>query len=341
MFNLKQSYFISEIAQAHDGSLLMAHSMIEESKKSGFSAVKFQYHLANEESTKQDQFRIQIRFLPDKNRFNYWKRMEFEISQWEELCFHTKELNLDFICSPFSLKAIDNLEKIGCDIYKIGSGEFFNKELISYLLQTKKPIIISTGLSTLNEILDLNNYILEVDSDADVTFMHCTTSYPTPPNKIGISNISKIKKLLSANSVGFSDHSSDARTLIAAFFCGANIFEVHTTFSKNILGFDSSSSLTFEEAKTAIEDIRYFEFLLNNNPDKNTITSELGELKTLFSRSIVASRDLSKGEKITNECIVFKKPGGGLNPEEKDRVLGKFLNKALSKGSLITDKEVS
>lgn len=330
-------YFISEVAQAHDGSMLMAHSMIEASVKCGFNAIKFQAHFAEHESSKEEKFRINLPYLPDKTRYDYWKRMEFDFYKLNELYNHSKSVKLDFICSPFSEYAVDLLEKSGVDIYKIGSGEFFNKKLIELILQTKKKIFISTGMSTWEEITKMSNFILDKYPEEynNVVFFNCTTSYPCPLDKIGIKNIGKLKNLLNTDNVGFSDHSGNPNTIIAGYFYGANFFEFHTIFSREIIGFDSNSSLTFDESFKLIQDIKYYDLLNSTSLDKNLISDSLNELKLNFSKSLCYAKDLPRGTIISTDHLVVKKPGNGISFDEIDNVIGKQLNKDVTKDSLV------
>jgi len=335
-------YFISEVAQAHDGSLLMAHSMIESSKKSGFDAIKFQAHFAEYESSKDEKFRIQLPYLPDKTRFEYWKRMEFDYYQLNELYSHTKSKGLDYICSPFSEYAVDVLEKAGVDIYKIGSGEFFNLKLIDLVLSTNKKVFISTGLSTWEEISELSDYLLAKHPNKykNIIFFHCTTSYPCPIEKIGINNISRLKSNLNTDNIGFSDHSGNPNTMIAAYFLGANYFEYHSIYSRDILGFDSSSSITFEESYKLIKDIRYFEELISASNDKNIIANSLSELKLNFSRSLYYACDLPKGTVIQESHLCLKKPGIGISHDDINLIIGRSLKESKSAGELVNKKDI-
>lgn len=330
-------YFISEVAQAHDGSMLMAHSMIESSKKAGFDAVKFQAHFAEHESSREEKFRIQLPYLADKSRYEYWKRMEFDYHQLCELYSHSKDLDLDHICSPFSEYAVDVLEKAGVDVYKIGSGEFYNLQLIELVLKTNKKVFISTGMSSWDEINKMNSYLKEFypREYSNVIFFHCTTSYPCPIEKIGIKNISKLKASICADKVGFSDHSGNSSTILAGYFAGANFFEFHTIFSKDIIGFDSSSSITFNEAGKLIQEIKYIELLNSISDDKDKISETLTDLKLNFSKSLYLKMDLAKGTKLEKFHLQLKKPAIGIPFEKIELVLGRKLNKNMFSGDLI------
>lgn len=334
---MSMAYFISEVAQAHDGSLLMAHSMIESSKKAGFDAVKFQAHFAKHESSEDEKFRVELRYLPDRSRYDYWKRMEFDSYQLSELYSHTKSLGLDYVCSPFSEYAVEVLEKSGVDVYKIGSGEFFNLPLIELVLKTNKRVFISTGMSSWEEIIKMSEYLKEFYPIQfnNVVFFHCTTSYPCPIEKIGINNILKLKSSIGVDNVGFSDHSGKGSTIMAGFFAGARLFEFHSIYSKEIIGFDSSSSITFEESTRLIQDIRYIELLSSISEDKDTISRSLSDLKLNFSKSFYLVRDLAQGTVIERSHLQLKKPGIGISSDKLELVLGKKLNRSMRSGQIL------
>ena len=151
MNNTHLPYLIAEIGQAHEGSLGILHSYIDAVASTGVQAIKFQLHLAQAESSSYEPFRVKFSY-EDQTRYDYWKRMEFTLEQWKEIKTHCDEVGLDFICSPFSNLAVDWLEEIGVKYYKIGSGEVNNLLLLEKIAQTKKPVIISSGMSSFSEL---------------------------------------------------------------------------------------------------------------------------------------------------------------------------------------------
>ena len=151
---------IAEIGQSHEGSLGLAHSYIDALANSGVTAVKFQTHIAEAESSEFENFRVNFSYQ-DKTRFDYWKRMEFNFNQWAELKQHCQDLDLEFISSPFSVEAFELLESIGVSRYKIGSGEVSNLLMLDRIAKTKKPIILSSGLSNFSELDETINFLLE------------------------------------------------------------------------------------------------------------------------------------------------------------------------------------
>ncbi len=175
------TFIIAEIAQAHDGSLGMAHAFIDALAKSGVHAVKFQTHIAAAESSIHEPFRVKFS-RQDATRIDYWKRMEFSLEQWKEIKIHCDELGLEFMSSPFSNAAVDLLEEVGVKRYKIGSGEVNNFVLLEKIAQTKKPVIVSSGMSSFDE-LDATIEFLK-DRNVDFSILQFTTSIPNNQNNL-------------------------------------------------------------------------------------------------------------------------------------------------------------
>ena len=226
--NKNPCFIIAEIAQAHEGSLGLAHSYIDAVANAGADAIKFQTHIAEAESTKEDQFRVNFSY-EDKNRYDYWKRMEFTLEQWFELKKHCNELNLVFLSSPFSIEAVNLLEKIDIHAWKIGSGEINNPVLLEMILDTNKPILLSTGMSDWNEI-DASIGKL-VDDKIDCAIFQCTSKYPTEIEEVGLNVMKEMKEKYNIPT-GLSDHSGRTSSAIAAIAKDANLLEVHVVFDK-------------------------------------------------------------------------------------------------------------
>src|SRR6056297_1659916 len=226
---------IAEIAQAHDGSLGIAHSYIDALADSGVDAVKFQTHIAEAESSMHEPFRTKFSY-EDKNRYDYWKRMEFTLEQWEGLKKHCEEKNVEFLSSPFSISAVELLEKIGVKRYKIGSGEINNFLLLRKIAKTGKPIILSSGMSSFSELDKTLEFLQKFDNSLSI--LQCTTAYPTTPEQWGLNVITELKKRYEMP-VGFSDHSGDIYACLAATALGAEILEFHVVFDKRMFGPDA------------------------------------------------------------------------------------------------------
>ena len=298
---------IAEIAQAHDGSLGMAHSYID-AVAGKADAVKFQMHIASAESTPSEPWRVQFS-KQDKSRYDYWKRMEFTQDQWRELREHAEEKDLIFISSPFSLEAVDLLIGIGTDAWKIASGEVSNLPLFEKVASTGQKIFLSTGMSPMAEI-DRAVELLSKDGK-ELTVMQCTSLYPTPPEKVGL-NMMDVYRERYGVKAGLSDHTGSVYTGLAAAAMGADAIEVHVTFSREMFGPDVPVSLTMEELKMLYDGANYIRTVQENPVDKNAMAEELTDMRKLFNKSIVARDDIAKGTVISEEMLAFKKPGTGL-----------------------------
>ena len=183
---MHKTFIIAEVAQAHDGSLGILHSYIDALKSTGVDAVKFQVHIAEAESSIYEPFRINFSY-EDKTRYDYWQRMEFSEDQWTEIKKHCDEVDIEFMASPFSQKAVDLLERVGVKRYKIGSGEVSNYLMLEKICNTRKPIILSSGMSSYDE-LDAAVKFVEMHGN-ELSILQCTTSYPTPYDRLGLNVI--------------------------------------------------------------------------------------------------------------------------------------------------------
>ena len=314
-------YLIAEIAQAHDGSLGILHSYIDAVAKTGVQAVKFQMHIAEAESSIHEPFRVKFSY-EDDTRFDYWKRMEFSLEQWKGIKKHCDEAGLDFICSPFSNLAVDWLEEIGVSAYKVGSGEVNNLLLLEKITRTGKPVIISSGMSSFDE-LDQTVAFLK-NKNADFSILQCTTAYPTQPEQFGLNVIAQLRERY-AVPIGFSDHSATIASGIAAVALGAEILEFHVVYSRDMFGPDAKASLTFEETKALSESAHAIYAALQHPIDKNN-NSGFNELKSIFEKSLSVNKNLPKGHRLTFEDLEAKKPKGfGIPAAEYQQFIGKIL----------------
>jgi len=253
-------YIIAEIGQGHDGSLGIAHSYIEALKNSGIDAVKFQTHIADAESSLHEPFRVKFSYQ-DKSRYDYWKRMEFSKPQWKKLKNHCEEVGFEFLSSPFSIKAFRLLEDIGVSKYKIGSGEVDNYLLLDFIGRTGKPVLLSSGMSTYEELEASINFLKPFGNE--ISILQCTTSYPTMPEHWGLNVLSELRSRFGLP-VGFSDHSGDIFACLAATALGAEVIEFHVTFDKNMFGPDAKASIEISQVKNLVEGLRQIENSLSN-----------------------------------------------------------------------------
>ncbi len=322
-------YIIAEISQNHDGSLGQAHAFIDAVAGTGVDAIKFQTHIAEAESTPEEPFRVKFSY-EDKNRYDYWKRMEFTPAQWEGLQRHALDAGLDFLSSVFSVEAFEMLEAIGMPAWKLGSGEVYNKYLVEKMVKTGKPILLSTGLSSYEDI----DRQVELIRTNPYAVMQCTTAYPCPPEKIGLNLISEMRDRYDCP-IGLSDHSGTIFPSLAAVANGALMIEVHVTMSPYMFGPDVKASVTVEQLKEMTEGIRMITAMRNALVDKTTLNDEQKELKHIFAKGIYLKRDVARGEMLDMDDLSFKKPLKGVSGEQYEDVLGKRTAKDLKMGEAL------
>ncbi|WP_135553126.1 N-acetylneuraminate synthase family protein [Paenibacillus cymbidii] len=333
----KSCLLVAEVAQAHDGSLGTAHAFIDAIADAGADAVKFQTHIAEEESTPDEPWRVAFS-RQDKTRFEYWKRMEFSESQWAGLADHARERGLLFFSSPFSVAAVELLERLEVPCWKIASGEVANAPLIDRIAATGKPALLSAGLCTLEELDDCTGRLRRAGSEWLV--LQCTTSYPCPPERIGLNLLSFYRDRYGCP-VGLSDHSGTIFPGIAAAMLGAAMVEVHVTMSPRAFGPDVSSSLTFEQLGELKQGIDFVRRMAASPLDKEREAQLAAPLRELFGRSLVARRALAAGTVLDAGMIAAKKPGGGMPARQLERLVGMELLRPLAANERFSPRDVA
>ncbi len=327
---------IAEVAQAHDGSLGMAHAFIDAIADAGADAVKFQTHIAEAESTPDEPWRVKFS-LQDKTRYDYWKRMEFTEEQWRGLKEHAEKRGLLFLSSPFSLEAVELLKKVGVAAWKVASGEVTNPLMLDAMAETGLPILLSTGMSTLQEIDEAVARIRE--KGLPFAVLQCTSMYPTPPEKIGLNMIPFFRERYGCP-VGLSDHSGTIYPALAAVTLGAKVIEVHVTFHRKMFGPDVPASITMEELELLVKGVRFIETMLSHPVDKDSLALELAEMRRLFTKSVVARMDLPKGTVLKREHLTVKKPGTGIPAARLNELVGRRLQRDIRKDEMIREEDI-
>ncbi len=333
----RHTLIVGEVGQAHDGSLGTAHSYIDAIADAGADAVKFQTHIAAAESTADEPWRV--RFSPqDDRRIDYWRRMEFSQEQWAALKEHAEARSLLFLSSPFSLEAVDLLEGIGVEGWKIASGELTNAQMLSAIAATAKPVLLSTGMSDWAEI---DNAIeqLRTEGAGPVAIFQCTSAYPCPPESVGLNLIAEIAQRYQCPA-GLSDHSGTIFPTLAGVAQGMQLAEIHVTLSKRAFGPDVPASLTVEELSQLVVGTRAIESMLAHPVDKEEQARVMEPMRALFQRSLVAAMDLDRGHTLRDTDLVAKKPASGLSPEALPQLIGRRLTRSLERDQRIAMEDV-
>ena len=328
---------IAEVAQAHDGSLGMAHAYIDAAANAGADAVKFQTHIAAEESTPAEPWRVHFS-RQDATRYDYWHRMEFTEDQWLGPRKHAVECNLKFMSSPFSVAAAEMLRRIGIQAWKIASGEVNNPLLTAIIADSRLPVYVSSGMSRVHEVQAAVETLRR--NALEFTLMQCSSVYPCPAEKVGLNMISEYKRRFLCP-IGLSDHSGTIYAGLAAVALGISALEVHITLSKESFGPDVPSSLTTAEFRQLADGVRFIE-LMNANPvDKDALADELEETRRIFRKSIVTACDLNAGQAITMASLTLKKPGIGLPADRLPDLVGRAVRHAVPKGTFIAEQDLA
>jgi N,N'-diacetyllegionaminate synthase len=323
---------IGEVALSHDGSLGLAHAFIDAIANAGADAVKFQTHIAAAESTPAEPFRVKFS-RQDASRYEYWRRMEFTEEQWRGLSEHCRDRDVLFMSSPFSIQAVALLERIGQPLWKIASGEVANVALLDRVLDTRAPVLLSSGMSPLAET---DAAVARVKSrGVDVGVFQCTTAYPCPPEKIGLNLVPFYRERYGCW-VGLSDHSATIYAGLAGAAIGLDLLEVHVALSREMFGPDVVASVTTQELRQLVDGIRFIERMRAHPVDKDVSASETAPLRRLFTRSLVFAQPLPAGTVLTRDHLAIKKPGTGLAPGRLDEVVGKRLARAVAVDQLVS-----
>jgi N,N'-diacetyllegionaminate synthase len=327
---------IGEVALTHDGSLGLAHSFVDAIANAGADAVKFQTHIATAESTPAEPFRVKFS-RQDATRYEYWKRMEFTEEQWQGLADHCAERGVLFVSSPFSLSAVDLLERVGQPLWKIASGETGNTQLLDRVLETGAPVLLSTGMSPVAEI---DAAVRRVQARrVPVGVLQCTTAYPCPPEKIGLNLLPEYRERYNCW-VGLSDHSATIYPGLAGAALGMDMLELHVALSREMFGPDVIASVTTAELRQLVEGIRFIERMRANPVDKDASAQETAPLRRLFTRSVVAAAPLRKGTILTADHVLAKKPGTGIPAARLPEVVGRRLARDVAADQLLTPEDL-
>lgn len=328
-----RTYIIAEAGVNHNGDFELAKMMILEGKKAGVDAVKFQtFKAGNLVSSNAKKADYQMKSTDNKeSQQDMLKKLELSFREFCLLKEYAAELNIDFISTPFDEESVDFLNSLNMPFWKIPSGEITNLPYLLKIAKTKKPIILSTGMCTLQEIEEALNIFGDYNRE-DITVLHCNTEYPTPFKDVNLNAMKTLEKKFHVK-VGYSDHTQGIEVPVAAVALGAVVIEKHFTLDKNMPGPDHKASLEPDELKEMVKAIRNIETALGNG-EKHPSESEKKNI-AVARKSIVAKKDIKKGDIFTEENITTKRPGNGISPMEWFRVLGRKAKKDFQKDELI------
>jgi pseudaminic acid synthase len=316
----KTPFFVAEISANHNGSLLHAKKLIKIAKKYGADAVKLQTFTPNTltiNSSKRD-FKIRGGLWNGKTLWDLYEKAQTPFEWHKELFDYAKKLKITCFSTPFDESAVDLLENLNCPFYKVASFEMNHIPLIKKIAQTKKPIIISTGMANLKEI-DLAHKTAKKNGAKEIIFLYCVSNYPSKISDFNLNNIKILKDRYSCK-VGFSDHSTDNKIVAAAIAAGAEVIEKHIALEGQKKGFDLAFSLKGKEIKDYAIVIKNTSLIMG----KKYFFRNKSENKSMqFRRSIYAVYDIKKGEKFTKKNIRIIRPGYGVQPIYFEKLINK------------------
>jgi len=329
----KKVYIIAEVGPNHQGSVKLAIKYIRVLSKIGVDAVKFQIGIASEHYS-QDSFKANYQKRNFKNKDSIIKQANKRLLRLDDhikLYKEAKKCNVDYICSAFDLKSLIFLTRnTKFPYYKIPSGEIKSLDILNYLSKRRKPIILSTGMSNLNEIKTAIN-ILNKNFKKKIILMHCVSDYPAKDKDLNLNFVTKLKNDFNYP-VGLSDHSRGILAPVIAVSLGAIFIEKHVTFNNNLKGPDHKASATIKELSYLVKMIRQTEICLGK--DKKILSKEEMNNAKAVRKSCVAKKTINIGKIIKKNDICFKRPGTGISPLNFKKLINKKTKKVIIKDRL-------
>ena len=326
---------IAEAGVNHNGSIELAKKLIDVAAEAGADFVKFQTFKAETLVTQTaDKAEYQKEITnTDETQFEMIKKLELDRNAHETLIEYCKQKDIQFLSTAFDHGSIELLAKLDIPFYKIPSGEITNLPYLRHIGRMSKPIIMSTGMSSLEEVRDALNVLIESGAEKEqITILHCNTEYPTPMEDVNLKAMITIRDELGVN-VGYSDHTLGIEIPIAAAAMGATVIEKHFTLDRTLPGPDHAASLEPHELKKMVSAIQNIEKAMGDGIKKSS-PSEIKNM-SIARKSIVAKKPIKKGELFSEENLTIKRPGTGISPMEWENIISKVSNRAYEMDDLI------
>lgn len=333
----QQVIIIAEAGVNHNGDFELAKKLVAAAAKAGADYIKFQTFKADKIVSKTaKKASYQERNINDGNDSQYTMLKQLEMpKEWHsKLIQYANEQGIKFLSTGFDNESIDFLGELGSPLYKIPSGEITNKPYLRHIARKGKPVILSTGMANMDEIKAAIDVLCKNGiSKNDITVLHCNTEYPTPMEDVNLNAMITIQNSLGVK-IGYSDHTQGIEVAIAAVAIGATVIEKHFTLDRNLPGPDHKASLEPNELKAMVKAIRNIEKAISGNGLKEPSKSELKNI-VVVRKSIIAARNIQKGELLTIENLTVKRPGNGISPMKWDNIIGQKAIKDFEPDDLI------
>lgn len=329
---------IAEAGVNHNGSMENAFRLVDAAADAGVDYIKFQTFKAEKlvsGSAKKAVYQIQNTRNAEETQLQMLQKLELSHEQHSQLIAYCQKKNIQFFSTAFDLDSLEYLHKVGLKMVKIPSGEITNLPYLRKAARLFRQVILSTGMTTISEIKDAVTVFTEAGIPKEnITILHCNTEYPTPMDDVNLKAMLHIQEVF-ATEVGYSDHTLGIEVPDAAVALGASIVEKHFTLDKKMNGPDHSASLEPDELKAMVSAIRNLEKALSGSGMKEVSPSEQKNM-AIARKSIVATKEIHKGELFTEDNIGVKRPGTGISPMKWDEVIGKVSQQDFAEDELIT-----
>ena len=327
------TYVIAEAGSNHNRDLAIAKRLIDVSAEAGADAVKFQTYSGSRIYSKNARSKF-LAEVSDESPAELLERIALPREWHAELAEHARRRGIDFFSSPFDHEAVAELAELGVPLLKIASGEIVDLPLIRAAAATGRPLIISTGMATLNEVEDAVVAASEGGAPA-VGLMQCTSVYPAPVERVNLRAMDTLRERFGVP-VGLSDHTTGTAVAIAAAALGAAFVEKHITLDRAMEGPDHAFAIEPDELRTMVQGIREAQLALGDGAKEGPGPEEREENYTLARRSLIAARDLPAGTVLQREMLTVKRPGSGIAPKFLDEVIGRTLSVDVEHDDVLT-----
>ncbi|EPT0408984.1 N-acetylneuraminate synthase [Campylobacter upsaliensis] len=332
---MKKVLIIAEAGVNHNGDINLAKKLIEQAAKAGADVVKFQTFKANScvsVSAKKAKYQLETT-AKEESQLEMIQKLELSYESHFELMKHCKKHGIAFLSTPFDLESVEFLRGLDLPYFKIPSGEITNLPYLKAVAKCKKRVLLSTGMANLGEI-EAALTILRKNGTRNITLLHCNTEYPTPFEDVNLNALKTLKEAFKLE-VGYSDHTEGIVASLGAVALGAVVIEKHFTLDKTMEGPDHRASSEFEELRALCKGIRELEKALGSGIKKASKSE--AKNKIIARKSLVAKREIQKGEKFSIENLTTKRPGSGISAMRYEEYLGKRALKTYKKDELINE----
>ncbi len=333
---MNKTLIIAEAGVNHNGDINLAKELIDVASDAGVDYVKFQtFKTENLVSKEAKKAKYQIKNTNEAgSQFDMLKKLELDVEAHHLLIDYCAEKNIKFLSTGFDLESLDLLNKLNIDLFKVPSGEITNLPYLENIASFNKPVILSTGMCTLQEVKAAFNVMINNGINKEnITILHCNTEYPTPMEDVNLNAMLTIKKELGID-VGYSDHTLGIEIPTAAVALGAVCIEKHFTLDKGMEGPDHKASLEPDELKAMVSAIRNIEKAIGNGVKIPSLSEK--ENITIARKSIHTNKELIKGHKLTPNDLIMMRPGNGISPMKYEKLIGRKIKTDLNSHHILT-----